>query len=159
MTQAERDRLVVLRKAQKKLITQAQAANELDVSVRHVRRQVRALKARGDKVVIHGLRGRASQRKLPEAKREQIVAILSREVYRGFGPTLASEYLRDKHGVKMGREALRQIMIGAGLWRARRQKVEAVHQWRARRSCRGARWCSGTPASTTGWRDAGTGCT
>lgn len=137
MTQAERDRLVVLRKAQKKLITQAQAANELDVSVRHVRRQVRALKARGDKVVIHGLRGRASQRKLPEAKREQIVAILSREVYRGFGPTLASEYLRDKHGVKMGREALRQIMIGAGLWRARRQKVEAVHQWRARRSCRG----------------------
>jgi hypothetical protein len=28
-------------------------------------------------------------------------------------------------------------MIGAGLWRAKGQKVEKVHQWRARRSCRG----------------------
>ena len=37
MSQAERDRLVVLRKAQKNLITQVQAANELGVSVRQVR--------------------------------------------------------------------------------------------------------------------------
>jgi len=65
------------------------------------------------------------------------VRILSQEVYRGFGPTLASEYLRDKHQVKIGREALRQIMIAAGLWRARRERVEAVHEWRPRRSCRG----------------------
>jgi hypothetical protein len=62
---------------------------------------------------------------------------LSEEVYRGFGPTLASEYLAKKHGVKIGREALRQIMITAGLWRARGQKVEKAHEWRPRRSCRG----------------------
>jgi hypothetical protein len=137
MTQRDRDRLVVLKKAQKKLITQAQAARELDISARQVRRQLRALKARGDKAVLHGLRGRPSARRISRAKREQIVAILSQEVYRGFGPTLASEYLRDKHHVKIGREALRQIMLAAGLWRARRQKVEVVHQWRERRSCRG----------------------
>lgn len=137
MTQQDRDRLVVLKKAQKKLITQAQAARELAISVRQVRRQLGALKARGDKAVIHRLRGQPSKRKISEDKRGQIVAILSQEVYRGFGPTLASEYLRDKHQVKIGREALRQIMIAAGLWRARREKVEAVHQWRARRSCRG----------------------
>lgn len=137
MTQAERDRLVVLKKAQKKLITQAQAAEELLISVRQLRRQLVALKAGGDKAVIHGLRGRPSKRKISAEKRAQIVAILSQDVYRGFGATLASEYLRDKHAVKIGREALRQIMIAAGLWRARRQKVEAVHQWRLRRSCRG----------------------
>lgn len=137
MTQAERDRLVVLKKAQKKLITQVQAAEELLISVRQVRRQLVAIKAEGDRAVIHRLRGRQSKRKISGERRAQIVAILSQNVYRGFGPTLASEYLRDKHGVKIGREALRQMMIAAGLWRARRQKVEAVHEWRPRRSCRG----------------------
>jgi hypothetical protein len=34
MTQEDRDRLVTLRKAKKKLITQRQAAEELDLSVR-----------------------------------------------------------------------------------------------------------------------------
>jgi hypothetical protein len=50
---------------------------------------------------------------------------------------LASEYLKKKHRVEIGREALRQIMMDVGLWRARAPKVEKAHQWRARRSCRG----------------------
>jgi transposase len=137
MTQRDRDRLVVLKKALKKLIKQSQAATELGVSARQVRRLLKALKLRGDKAVIHGLRGRASPRKTGAAKGEKIVAILSQDVYAGFGPTLASEYLGKKHGIQIGREALRQIMIAAGLWRARRQKVEKAHQWRMRRSCRG----------------------
>jgi transposase len=137
MTQRDRDRLVVLKKALKKLIKQSQAAKELDLSARQVRRLLRGLKKDGDKVIIHGLRGRPSGRKRSQAERDKIIGILSQEVYRGFGPTLASEYLARKHSVKIGREALRQIMIGAGLWRARGQKVEAVHEWRQRRSCRG----------------------
>jgi len=36
--------------------------------------------------------------------------------------------------MKIWREALRQLMINAGLWRARRRKVEKVHTWRPRRS-------------------------
>ena len=36
MTQAERDRLVALKKAKKKLITQKQAAEELDITERQV---------------------------------------------------------------------------------------------------------------------------
>jgi transposase len=137
MTQRDRDRLVVLRKAQKKLITQAHAANELGITTRQVKRLLRRLKAEGDKAVIHGLRGRPSYRKLSTEKREKIVRILSQEMYRGFGPTLAGEYLAKKHKLAIGREALRQVMISAGLWQSRRQKVQAVHQWRPRRSCRG----------------------
>src|ERR1700674_4807579 len=57
MTQAERDRLVALKKAKKKLITQKQAAEELGITERHVRRLLGELKRRGDKVVAHGLRG------------------------------------------------------------------------------------------------------
>jgi len=137
MTQRDRDRLVVLKKAQKKLITQEQAASEMGVTVRQVRRLLQRLKKEGDKAVIHRLRGRPSNRKLAGKTREKIVRILSGEIYRGFGPTLASEYLAEKHALTIGREALRRIMMGAGLWRGRKQKIEAVHQWRQRRSCRG----------------------
>jgi hypothetical protein len=56
MTQAERDRLVALKKAKKKLITQKQAAEDLGVTDRQVRRLLCALKRRGDRVVGHGLR-------------------------------------------------------------------------------------------------------
>jgi hypothetical protein len=95
------------------------------------------LREAGDKSVIHGLKGRKSNRGLSDETRHKAVRILSQEVYRDFGPTLASEYLAKKHKLHIGREALRQIMRQAGLWRSRRQKVEAVHQWRTRRSARG----------------------
>lgn len=137
MTQRDRDRLVVLKKAHKKLITQRLAAEELGITERQVRRLLARLKETGDRAVIHGLRGRTSNRKLSEDTRSRAVAVLSQEVYQGFGPTLASEYLAKKHKLVIGREALRRLMIEAGLWRGRRQKVEVVHQWRARKSSRG----------------------
>jgi biotin operon repressor len=65
MTQAERDRLVALKKARKKLITQKQAAEELGVTERQVRRLLHKLRGKGDRAVIHESRGRASNRKLP----------------------------------------------------------------------------------------------
>lgn len=137
MTQRDRDRLVVLKKAFKGLITQRQAAAELDLTDRQIRRLLVRMTEVGDRAVIHRLRGRASNRKLNEDVRSQAVAVLSQEVYRGFGPTLASEYLAKKHKLVIGREALRQLMIGAGLWRSRRQTVETIHEWRPRRSSPG----------------------
>jgi biotin operon repressor len=134
MTQAERDRLVALKKAKKKLITQKQAAEELGITERHVRRLLRQLKRRGDKVVVHALRGLPSNRKISADTEQEAVAILSRPVYRGFGPTLASEYLAKKHDIGASRETVRAWMIKAKLWRGRRQHVEEIHEWRERRS-------------------------
>jgi transposase len=134
MTQADRDRLVTLRKAKKRLITQRQAAEELGLSVRQVKRLVFALKKRGDKAVIHGLRGKPSNQRIAKAVEEEAVQILSADLYKGFGPTLASEYLADKHDIEVSKETLRQWMIRARLWRAKEQKVNAVHVWRPRRS-------------------------
>ena len=133
MTQAERDRLVALKKAKKKLITQKQAAEELGITERHVRRLLRALKRRGDQAVVHALRGLPSNRKIAVETEQEAVAILKRPVYRGFGPTLGSEYLAKKHGIEVSRETVRQWMIQARLWRARQQRVEKIHEWRPRR--------------------------
>jgi biotin operon repressor len=134
MTQAERDRLVALKKAKKKLTTQKQAAEELGITERHVRRLLRELKRRGDEIVTHGLRGLPSNRKISGETEQKAVAILSQPVYRGFGPTLAAEYLAQKHDIEVSRETVRQWMIRAKLWRARKQRVEQIHEWRPRRS-------------------------
>src|ERR1019366_842781 len=182
MTQAERDRLVALKKAKKKLITQKEAAEELGITERHVRRLLRELKRRGDQVVAHGLRGLPSNRKISADTEREAVAILSRPVYRGFGPTLAAEYLAKKHDIEASRETVRGWMMEAKLCRERKQHVEEIHEWRprrsrvgelrpsfvasgsstSRRSMNGVRgvavwgsWCSGTRATTTGWKDVG----
>ena len=137
MTQQERDRLVVLKKAQKRLITQKQAALELQLTERQIRRLLKAMKAVGDKAVVHGLRGRPSNRKLSDEMRQQALSILSDPKWQDFGPTLASYHLAKDYKIRIGREALRQIMIEAGLWRAKAQKVKDIHVWRPRRSCCG----------------------
>jgi hypothetical protein len=134
MDQADRDRLVTLKKVKKRLITQRQAAEELDISVGHVKRLLRALKRRGDEAVVHGLRGEPSNRKIAESVEQDAVRILSAPVYRGFGPTLACEYLRKKHGIAVSKETVRQWMIRSKLWRAKKEKVTRVHAWRPRRS-------------------------
>lgn len=134
MTQRDRDRLVALKKAKNGLITQRQAAEEIGQSERHVRRLLKKLKSKGDKAVVHASRGRRSNRKLDEKTRESALKILAGDVYKGFGPTLAAEYLAEKHGIHAGRETVRTWMIEGKLWRARRQQAGKIHQWRARRS-------------------------
>jgi hypothetical protein len=134
MSQTDRDRLVALRKAKKRLITQKEAAKELGITERQVRRLLRGLKRRGDKAVVHALRGEPSNRKLPIAQEEQAMKILRDPVYQGFGPTLAAEYLRKKHGLAVSKETLRKWMCKAGIWKAHRRRMDQVHQWRERRS-------------------------
>jgi hypothetical protein len=134
MNQVERDRLVTLRKAKKRLITQAEAAAELGITVRQVKRLLKALKRRGDKAVIHGLRGKRSPRRLPEATKQEAIRILSEPVYAGFGPTLAAEYLSNRHKLIVSKETLRHWMMEAQLWRGRKRKCEAAHLQRPRRT-------------------------
>jgi hypothetical protein len=81
-------------------------------------------------------RGRASNRRLDDALRDQIVALV-RIHYHDFGPTLAAEYLAERHGVRISREKLRQIMIEAGIWKDRQARRPRPYQPRYRRDCRG----------------------
>jgi transposase len=134
MTQRDRDRLIALKKAKKGLITQRQAAEEIGQSERHIRRLLVKLKREGDQAVVHGRRGKRSNRKLSEKSQAKTVAILGQEKYRGFGPTLASEYLSKHHQITVSRETVRAWMIEARLWQSRKQNVVKVHPWRPRRS-------------------------
>ena len=97
MSQRDRDRLKVLHEAEKGHLTQQQAGAHLKLSARWVRKLVARLRKEGDRGILHRLRGRASKRRIPEAVREKAVKLVKRE-YADFGPTLAAEYLAEKHG-------------------------------------------------------------
>jgi hypothetical protein len=72
---------------------------------------------------------------MARAVERRILAEVQRR-YRDFGPTLACEHLA-RQGLGVSRETLRQWLIQAGLWKPRRQRVEAVHVWRERRAACG----------------------
>ena len=132
MTQADRDRLVALKKAKDKKTTQRQAAEELQVSERQLRRLLARLREVGDKAVLHGLRGRSNRRR-KEQDKQRAVEMLGGDDYKGFGPKLASEYLAKKLKMKVSKETVRKWMREAGLWRGRKQRVVEIHMWRERR--------------------------
>jgi hypothetical protein len=70
---------------------------------------------RGDAVVVHGLRGRPSNRRLAAATQRQALAILKQPEWRNFGPTFAAEQLSKRHQIRVGKETLRGWMIEAGM--------------------------------------------
>ena len=132
LSQRERDRLKVLHEVQQKHLSQVAAAARLKVSDRQVRRMLLRIRERGDAALVHGLRGRPSNRKLAARLEQKILARL-RQRYADFGPTLAAEHLAQE-GFPVSRETLRKWMSKAALWRPRSQRVKAVHVWRERRA-------------------------
>jgi predicted DNA-binding protein (UPF0251 family) len=137
MSQEERDWLEWLKRARDKKMTQREAAERMGVSQRWVRKLLRRMRREGDRVVVHGLRGRASNRKIATKVQTQAMRILKQPDWHDFGPTFASEQLAKRHGIELSDETLRGWMIEAGLWKSRVRHKENVHCWRPRRSAFG----------------------
>ena len=134
MSQRERDRLVVVRQVVGGELRMGEGARRLELSKRQMRRLVRAYEREGDESVIHGLRGRSSNRRLDGALRTAALAKAREELYRDFAPTLLSEHL-DREGYVVPASTLRRWMIAEGLWtvkprgrrhRRRRERRAAV---------------------------------
>jgi transposase-like protein len=87
--------------------------------------------------VVHGLRGRASNRKIATQTQKRALQLLQQPDWHDFGPTFASEQLAKRHGIEVSDETLRKWMIEAGLWRPGARRMEEVHCWRPRRSAFG----------------------
>jgi transposase len=134
MSQEERDDLDWLKRAKEGGISQREAAKKMMVSDRWVRTLLKCMREQGDAVVVHGLRGRPSNRKLPAKTRKQALAILEQPDWHDFGPTFAAQQLAKRHQIQVGKETLRGWMIEAGLWQPGSRNREDVHCWRPRRS-------------------------
>jgi transposase len=124
-------RLQAMQSLQDGNITQSQAAVALSTSERQVRRIYRRYREQGPEGVVSGHRGKPAGNRLEPAV-AAVAADLVRTKYPDFGPTFANEKLRAEHGISIGTESLRQIMIVAGLWAPKRAK-RRVHPPRNRR--------------------------
>jgi hypothetical protein len=93
LSQPERDRLRVLHELEQGHLQQIEAARRLRLSARQIRRLAVRLEQEGDRGLVHRLRGRTSNRKIPEGLQQRALRQLRRPCYAGFGPTLAAEHL------------------------------------------------------------------
>ena len=131
MSRREWGRYQLIERSLKKEITQARAAELLELSERHVRRLVNRVRLKGIRGLIHGNRGRPSPRKMSLEMVERIASLIA-ERYPDFGPLHAAEKLWERHKVRVSREKVRRIMMAKGLWRRRRRRKED-HVWRERK--------------------------
>ena len=81
----------------------------MGVSDRWVRKLLKRMSKQGDAVVVHGLRGRPSNRKLPAETQRQALEILKQPDWHDFGPTFAAEQLAKRHRIQVGKETLREV--------------------------------------------------
>src|SRR4051812_35929640 len=105
MSVKERKRLELLSRMRDGELSVSESARLLGIS----ERQAWRLKARyvkeSDVGLVHGLRGRASNRKTDEAVRSTVLGLYRRK-YMGFGPTLACEYLSREEGQTVSHDTL-----------------------------------------------------
>jgi transposase len=111
--------------------TVAAAASVLEVSERQAYRLLARYQAEGGSGLAHKGRGRESNRSLNLGIRKHAVELV-RTHYADFGPTLATEVLAERHGIRVGRETLRRWMTAEGIWLSRKQR-KSFHQPRLRR--------------------------
>jgi transposase len=132
----ELSRLQVIQDLENRQLTQAQAAGQLGLSVRQIKRLLRRYRECGRQGLLSKRRGRPSNNRLPDAVREQAIALL-RDHYADFGPTFAHEKLTECHQLQLSVESVRQLLIQAGLWQPKSRRAGRVHQRRERRPCYG----------------------
>ncbi|RME36291.1 MAG: ISNCY family transposase [Deltaproteobacteria bacterium] len=136
MTQKAVDRLAVIQQVTNRQLRQYEAARQLGLSIRQVKRLVARFRQEGAPGLVSRRLGRRPGNAFSEAVRQEIMTLV-RERYADFGPTLACEKLVELHGRQLSVETLRQWMIADGLWQPKKRKAARIHQRRPRRPCRG----------------------
>lgn len=126
----------IIKKTINKELNGSEAAGLLSLTVRHIRRLKGKVARSGIKGLIHGSRGKPSNRRLPDKERQKIITLL-KEHYPDFGPLLASEKLDERHGIKRDKGTIRSIMITEELWKPKSKKKETHREWRQRKTNKG----------------------
>jgi hypothetical protein len=133
MTLMEADRLAVVKRIANKELNIGNGARELGISSRQMKRIWKRYKERGARGLLSLKKGKASPNKTPKSLRRKALNLVQKK-YWDYGPTLASEKLREKHSLQISKETLRQLMMQEGLWKGEKRKEIKNHPRRTRRS-------------------------
>ena len=111
MSIEEIKRTSVFSKLQAKALTQQEAADDLGITTRQVRRLFKAYKKHGAIALVSKKRGRPSNHQLLGGVKELALAIIQ-EKYPDFGPTLAHEKIVEVHKIKIAVIGIRILSTG-----------------------------------------------
>ena len=136
MTVKEAERLSTMKQVESKKLKQREASGSLGLSLRQTQRLLRSYREEGAQGLISKRRGKVNARKMPLERRLKIIEAI-REKYPDFGPTFASEKLREEEDILVSRETVRKLMIEEGVWQSKKKKEKKAYQRRARRSQEG----------------------
>jgi transposase len=123
MSRKERTRLEVFSRVKAGQITKVKASALLGLSYRQTLRAYRRYAKRGAAGLVHGLRGKASNRGHDRSHRQTVLAAYRRS-YADFGPTLAAEQMAARDDLSVDHETLRRWLAGEGLWRGTRKRQQ-----------------------------------
>lgn len=133
MSGTELRRLRLIQDCLANRMSQIEAAEQLDLSTRQLRRLIRAYQSKKEAGLVHGLRGKKSNHAMrPELKKE--ILSLWNSKYRGAGLNMThfSEKLQEEHHIQVGRETIRRILRGKNLY-DRKTKRSRKHRSRRER--------------------------
>lgn len=136
MSFKEIKRTSMFSKLQAKALTQQQAADDLGITTRQVRRLFKAYKKHGPIALVSKKRGHPSNHQLLGGVKELVLAIIQ-DKYPDFGPTLAHEKIVEVHKIKISVWSVRRLMIVNTLWVDKKIKRKRIYQLRERRGKEG----------------------
>lgn len=131
LNKKEQKRLMVLNQVEMGKISGREAAEVLDLSLRHVRRILAAYRKEGAAALAHGNRGRKPRHALKESLKRQVVE-LAQSKYSGFNTQHFTELLTEREGIHLSRSSVRRILLQAGI-RSPRKRRAPKHRSRRER--------------------------
>lgn len=134
MTTKEANRLSLMKQIDKGTLTLRKAAEELGISERQVKRLRKRYRIEGDTGLISKHVGKISPNKIDPKTKAEVIKILHREEYKGFGPLLLNEKLNEKHKYHFSNETIRKWMVEEELWITKKQRKKKVYQRRLPRA-------------------------
>ena len=119
MSKKELTRLEAMQRLDEKLLKQREAAQQLGISVRHVKRLLRHYRQAGAAGLVSKHRDRLANNRLDTKVRKQAVQLIRKRYTcrvrqhrdADFGPTLEHEKLTEVHGLKLSVESVRQLTL------------------------------------------------
>jgi transposase len=137
LKEKEQARLMVMSLVDRGEVRIAEAAQMLGVSERQVWRLRAAYRREGAAGLIHGNRGQASERRVAEDTRTQVVKAARSKHYLGCNQVHLTELLAEHEGIRLSRSTVRRILGEAGIQSPRRRRAPKHRSRRERAPARG----------------------
>lgn len=122
LNREERRRQLVLSKVGEGKLVGWQAAEILGMSVRQVRRLMKAYQEEGVGALVHGNRGRTPANAVTEDVKAKVVQLAGSK-YEGFNTQHFTEVLAEREGIHVSRSSVRRLLIRGEVNRPRKRRA------------------------------------